>query len=144
EGLIGLYGDGGHWILRENRLFIPFRARYAEDLVASAYRAGVRRVVMLGAGLDTFGLRRPASLAELRVIEVDHPDTQRWKRERVAELELPLPDSLSFVECDFESTSVTAALRGSAFRGDEPAVVIWMGVVYYLAKETVRRALTEL
>jgi methyltransferase (TIGR00027 family) len=144
EGLIGLYANGGHWILQENRLFIPFRARYAEDLVATAYRAGVRQAVVLGAGLDTFGLRRPASLSELRVIEVDHPATQRWKRERLAAIGMPLPDSLSFVECDFESTSVTSALRGTAFRPDQPAVVSWMGVVYYLAKATVSRALAEL
>jgi methyltransferase (TIGR00027 family) len=144
EGLIGLYADGGHWILRENRLFIPFRARYAEELVAEAYRAGVRQLVVLGAGLDTFGLRRPASQPDLRVIEVDHPATQRWKRQRLAELAFPLPDSLSFVECDFETTSVTSALRGTSFRSDAPAVVSWMGVVYYLAKETVSRALAEL
>jgi methyltransferase (TIGR00027 family) len=144
EGLIGLYANGGHWILQENRLFIPFRARYAEDVIATAYRGGVRQVVLLGAGLDTFGLRRPAGLPELHVIEVDHPDTQRWKRQRLAESGLPLPDSLSFVECDFEKTSVTSALRGSAFRAEQPAVVSWMGVVYYLAKETVRRALAEL
>lgn len=144
EGLIGLYADGGHWILQENRLFIPFRARYAEDLVAAAYRSGVRQLVVLGAGLDTFGLRRPASLPELRVIEVDHPATQRWKRERLAEIGLPLPDFLSFVECDFETTSVTSALHSTAFRAEQPAVVTWMGVVYYLAKETVSRALVEL
>jgi methyltransferase (TIGR00027 family) len=144
EGLIGLYANGGHWILQENRLFIPFRARYAEDRVAVAHRAGVRQVVLLGAGLDTFGLRRPANLPELSVIEVDHPATQRWKRQRLAEIEVPLPEHLSFVECDFETTSVTAALRGTAFRAGEPAVVSWMGVVYYLAKETVRRALAEL
>jgi len=144
SGLIGLYSDGGHWILQENRLFMPFRARYAEEVVAAAYRAGVLQAVVLGAGLDTFGLRRPASLSGLRVIEVDHPATQRWKRQRLAELALPLPDHLSFVECDFETTSVTSALRDTAFRADQPAVLIWMGVVYYLSRETVRRALAEL
>jgi len=144
EGLIGMYADQGHWMLRENRLFVPFRARYAEDLVARAYGAGVRQLVVLGAGLDSFGLRRPASLPELRVIEVDHPATQQWKRRRLAELGFPLPDHLSFVECDFETTSVSAALRGASFAADRPAVVSWMGVVYYLAKETARRALAEL
>jgi methyltransferase (TIGR00027 family) len=144
EPLIGLYADGGHWILQENRLFIPFRARYAEEVIAAAYRAGVRQAVLLGAGLDTFGLRRPADLPDLRVIEVDHPATQRWKRQRLAELGLPLPDLLSFVECDFETTPVSSALHGTAFRSNRPAVVSWMGVVYYLAKETVSRALAEL
>jgi len=144
EALIGMYADGGHWILQENRLFVPFRARYAEDLVAEAYRAGVRQLVVLGAGLDSFGLRRPAALSELRVIEVDHPATQRWKKQRLAELGFPLSDLLSFVECDFETASVSSALRGTAFREDQSAVVSWMGVVYYLAKETARRALAEL
>jgi methyltransferase (TIGR00027 family) len=144
EALIAPYADGGHWILRENRLFLPFRGRYAEDRVADAYRVGVRQLVVLGAGLDSFALRRPASLADLRVYEVDHPATQRWKKQRVAELGFPLPDHLAFAECDFETTSVSAALRGTTFRADSPAVVSWMGVVYYLAKETVRRALVEL
>ena len=144
EALIGLYADGGHWMLLENRLFIPFRARYAEDLVADAYRAGVRQLVVLGAGLDSFGLRRPAALAELRVIEVDHPATQRWKKRRLAELGIAPPAFLSFVECDFEKTSVSFALRGTPFRADAPAVVSWMGVVYYLDKQTVTRALAEL
>jgi methyltransferase (TIGR00027 family) len=144
EKLIGLYANGGHWMLQENRLFLPFRARYAEDRVAEAYRAGVRQLVVLGAGLDSFGLRRPAALSELRVIEVDHPATQRWKKQRLAELGVVRPDFLSFVECDFETTSVSAALRGTAFDADAPAVVSWMGVVYYLDRETVRRALAEL
>jgi methyltransferase, putative, TIGR00027 family len=144
ESLIGMYADGVHWMLQENRLFLPFRARYAEDLVADRYRAGVRQLVVLGAGLDSFGLRRPAALSNLRVIEVDHPATQRWKRQRLAELGLAPPAFLSFVECDFATTSVSAALRGTAFRADEPAVVSWMGVVYYLDKPTASRALVEL
>src|SRR4029450_1463385 len=102
--------------------------------------AGVRQAIVLGAGLDTFGLRRPETLSDLGVLEVAPPATQRWKRGRLAELGLPLPDLLSFVECAFETTSVTAALRGTAFRPDRPAVVSWMGVVYYLAKGTVSRA----
>jgi methyltransferase (TIGR00027 family) len=144
EALIGLYADGGHWLLLENRLFLPLRARYAEDRVAEAYRAGITQLVVLGAGLDSFALRRPAALRELSVIEVDHPATQRWKRARLAELGLATPEFLSFVECDFETTSLSEALRGSAFRADAPAVVSWMGVLYYLDPATVRRALAEL
>jgi methyltransferase (TIGR00027 family) len=144
ETLIAAYGDGAPWILLENRLFLPFRARFAETSVADAYTAGVRQLVVLGAGLDSFALRRPAALADLRVFEVDHPATQRWKRRRLAELGEPLPETLSFVECDFEKSSVTSALRGTAFQPDSPAVVSWLGVVYYLTRETVRRALAEL
>lgn len=144
EKLIGSYANEAPWILLENRLFLPFRARYAEELVAQAYREGVRQLVVLGAGLDSFALRRPASLGDLRVYEVDHPATQRWKRNRLSELGDPLPDFLTFVECDFETSSLTTALHTTPFRRDEPAVVSWLGVVYYLNEDTVRRALLEL
>ena len=144
EALIATYADGGPWILLENRLFLAFRGRFGEDLIAEAHRTGVRQLVILGAGLDSFGLRRPASLEDLRVYEVDHPATQGWKKRRLAELGLPLPEELEFVECDFETTSVSSALRGTSFQPKAPAIVSWMGVVYYLEKETVSRALAEL
>jgi methyltransferase (TIGR00027 family) len=144
EGLIALHADGAHWMLLENRRFLPFRGRFAEDLVARAYEGGVRQLVILGAGLDSFALRRPASLADLHVYEVDHPATQAWKRARLAELGIATPPRVSFVACDFEASSVSSALRTTSFRLDRPAVVSWMGVVYYLAKDTVAKALAEL
>lgn len=144
EALIATYADDGPWILLENRLFLAFRGRFGEDMIAEVHRAGVRQLVILGAGLDSFGLRRPASLKDLQVYEVDHPATQRWKKQRLSELGIALPAGLDFVECDFEKSSVSSALRGTRFRADEPAIVSWMGVVYYLEKETVSRALAEL
>jgi methyltransferase (TIGR00027 family) len=144
EALIGMHADGAPWILVENRLFLPFRGRFAEDLVARAYRDDVRQLVILGAGLDSFSLRRPASLSDLHVYEVDHPATQGWKRARLTDLGLALPECVSFAACDFETSSVSSALRTTSFRFDRPAVVSWMGVVYYLPKETVAKALAEL
>jgi len=41
---------------------------------ALAVGRGVRQYVVLGAGFDTFAYRK--SFPELRVFEVDHPDTQ--------------------------------------------------------------------
>ncbi len=143
EALIAMHADGQSWILAENRLFLPFRARFGEDLLARAHAAGVRQLVLLGAGLDTFAFRCPAALADLRIFEVDHPATQGWKRARLAALGIPIPASLRFVECDFETSSISAALGSTDFRSDEPAVVFWMGVVYYLTPEAVETALRE-
>ena len=64
------------------RAFVVARSRYAEDLLARAVAAGVTQYVVLGAGLDTFAHRNP--YPDLRVFEVDHPATQRWKRELLA------------------------------------------------------------
>jgi O-methyltransferase involved in polyketide biosynthesis len=55
--------------------------RVAEDQLRDAVSRGVRQYVILGAGLDTFGYRNP--YPDLRVIEIDHPDTQALKRRRL-------------------------------------------------------------
>jgi len=144
DEIVARYADGAPWILLENRLFLPFRARFAEDVIAQSHARGVRQVVVLGAGLDSLALRLPPALADLSIFEVDHPATQAWKRERLEKSGFALPETLELVACDFETTSVGDALRRSRFRGDAPAVVTWMGVVYYLARETFERALAEL
>src|SRR6185369_5860728 len=63
---------------RAMRAFLVLRSRFAEDGLADAIRRGTRQYVVLGAGLDTFAYRNPHR--GLRVFEVDHPTTQRWKR----------------------------------------------------------------
>src|ERR1700749_2499755 len=64
------------------RAWLVARNRYAEDKLAQAVRQGIRQYVRLGAGLDTFAHRNPHP--GLKVFEVDHPATQRWKRELLA------------------------------------------------------------
>lgn len=144
EALIQSYADGGSWLLTENRLSIPLRARYVEDRLAAAYRNGVRQLVVLGAGLDSYPFRTPTGHSELRIYEVDHPSTQQWKTTRIRELAWTIPESLDFIACDFEQTSVPEALRGSSFDADRPTIVSWMGVTYYLTPETTCRTLTDL
>src|SRR5689334_15600468 len=60
------------------RIFIAARTRFAEDALAVALERGVRQVVVLAAGLDTSAYRN--EWRGVRVFEVDHPDTQAWKR----------------------------------------------------------------
>jgi methyltransferase (TIGR00027 family) len=77
---------------RRMRLFIAVRTRFAEEALASAVERGVRQVVVLGAGLDTYAYRNPFG-DRLRIFEVDHPATQAWKRYRLASASIPLPAS---------------------------------------------------
>lgn len=62
------------------------RNRYAEDELAAAVVRGTRQYVILGAGLDSFAYRCPDLMNQLDVFEVDHPGSQAWKRQRVAEM----------------------------------------------------------
>ena len=64
---------------RRMRLLNAVRTRFAEDALAAAVNQGVRQLVVLGAGLDTYAYRG-ALRDRLRIFEVDHPDTQAWCR----------------------------------------------------------------
>ncbi len=120
------------------------RARYTEDLLEEAVRSGVEQYVVLGAGLDTFALRRSDLLGKLRVLEIDEPMTQAWKRERLAELGREVPAALEFVAIDFESETIADGLARSSYRCDKPAFFSWLGTLPYLSHESIIRTLESL
>jgi len=117
------------------------RSRFVEDELARCVAAGVRQYVLLGAGLDTFAYRNPYSAEGLRVFEVDHPGTQRWKQQLLAEAGIGVPPSLTFVPVDFERDDLGGALRQAGFRADQAACISWMGVTMYLTADAVLRTL---
>lgn len=120
---------------RPMRLFIAARSRFSEQSLAAGVARGVRQVVVLGAGLDTFSLRNPH--AGVRVFEVDYPATQAWKRERLKQAALAEPASLTFVPVDFERQSLADGLAAAGFQADRPAFFQWLGVVPYLTREAI-------
>jgi methyltransferase (TIGR00027 family) len=117
------------------RLFAAARSRIAEDALSRAVERGVRQMVILGAGLDTFALRNPHS--GLEIYEVDHPATQAGKRQRLAEAQIALPPWLVFVPIDFERDDVGEKLVAAGFQQNSPAFFTWLGVVPYLTKEAI-------
>ena len=145
-----ILGDGADTIIEKlsadpaqqrTRIFMAARSRFAEDCLGAAVARGVRQVVILGAGLDTFALRNPYSDLGLRVFEVDHPATQAWKQRRLVETGLAIPASLTFAAIDFESDDLGRGLRDAGFKPDRPAFFIWLGVVPYLGRAAIAATL---
>ena len=123
--------------LRSLRVSIAVRSRYAEDSLREAVRRGVRQYVILGAGLDSFAYRNPFPPAALHVHEIDHPDTQTWKRQRLRDAGIELPQSLTFIPVDFERHTLADAMATGGFDSRQPAFVSWLGVTTYLTRQTV-------
>jgi methyltransferase (TIGR00027 family) len=121
---------------RGMRIFIAVRARFAEDALAAAVERGVRQLVVLGAGLDTYAYRG-ALRNRLRVFEVDHPATQAWKCQRLAEAAIPLPASLTFAPIDFDRETLAEGLAAAGFDAAGQTFFAWLGVVPYLTEEAV-------
>jgi len=125
------------------RAFMVCRARFAEDVLASGVRiSDVSQYLVLGAGLDTFAYRNP--FAGVKVFEVDHPATQAWKRERLEDAGIALPQSMQFVAVDFERQSLREQLLAAGFDPGAPTVTAWLGVVPYLTLEAFRSTVSLL
>ena len=117
------------------RMFIAARHRLTDDKLTAALAQGVRQVVIVGAGLDTTALRQ--ARADVRYFEVDHPATQAFKRERLAEAQLAVPDALTFAPVDFEAQSLADGLAAAGFDATQPAFFVWLGVVPYLTRPAI-------
>lgn len=121
------------------RAFLAARSRIAEDALAKAIRNGTRQYVVLGAGMDTYAYRQ--QVAGLRVFEVDQPATQDWKRMRLTEVGLAVPESLTFVSVDFEQQVLADELERAGLDRAQPTFFSWLGVTPYLTKDAVWRTL---
>src|SRR5262245_17487809 len=126
-----------HALASIGRLFTTARSRIAEDALSEAVEGGIRQIVILGAGLDTFALRSPHGARHIRIYEADNPATQVWKRQRLAEGRLALPPCLVFVPVDFEREDLGEALVGAGFEQNSPAFFSWLGVVPYLTHDAI-------
>jgi methyltransferase (TIGR00027 family) len=97
------------------------------------------QVVILGAGLDGRAWRMP-ELADVTVFEVDHPDSQREKRERAVLLEQAARE-VRFVPVDFTRDRLEDALASAGHDPARQTTWVWEGVVMYLERADIKATL---
>lgn len=123
---------------------IIVRTRHAEDALAAAVEGGVRQYVIVGAGMDSFALRRPAFAGDLEIFEIDHPATQEFKQRRLRDCGVALPDRLHFIAADLSAEPLGSALERSSFSQGELSFFSWLGVTSYLTREANLATLREI
>jgi methyltransferase (TIGR00027 family) len=126
--------------LPEASAYFALRHRFSEELLTAAASRGVRQVVLLGAGLDSFALRHPELVRDLDFFEVDHPNTQGWKLERIAALGLAKPD-IHYLAIDFQSEDLEDVLRTGGVDFVQPIFFSWLGVTQYIDRAAAMRTL---
>jgi methyltransferase (TIGR00027 family) len=120
------------------------RSRYAEDVLHRAIGNGATQYVLVGAGFDSFALRRTPAHGDVNVFEIDFPATQQLKLARLAECGIPRPKKISYLPADFSRADLTEVLSRTDYRKSERSVFSWLGVAMYLGDETNRLALTDI
>ena len=119
------------------------RKRLIESLAEEAIAQGTRQVVVLGAGFDTVSLRLAERHPECRVLEVDHPATQRAKRSILEHTTLPT-EGCRFLPADLGREELHSVLEACPDHDpDRPTLFIIEGVTMYLQEPAIRKILEE-
>lgn len=118
---------------------ILLRGRYFEQVLEQGWLDGARQAVLIGAGYDSTAIRL-TGLAGMRYYEVDQPATQQRKKEVLRSLGADL-SAVRFLPVDLEQDTLADALSGSDFSPAEPCVMSWLGVSYYLTRESFDRTM---
>ena len=122
-------------------VYMQVRTRLIDDAVRGFVASGGRQVIVLGAGYDCRALRLP-ELAGARVIEVDHPATQRHKREVLDRMAVSSPSH--YLAWDFEThpmDDLPGALADAGLDAAAPTLTIWEGVTMYLTEAAIEASL---
>ena len=116
------------------RLVHAVRARVAEDMAVRGIDEGRRDYVILGAGLDSFSWRHPRA-GELTVWEIDHPNTQEWKRAALRRIGKDDMAHVRYISVDLTSKRLANV--------DLPMTATWnwLGVTMYLSKPDINDVL---
>ncbi len=116
-----------------------FRKRLIADKVSYALSAGVKQVIVLGAGLDTLAIRMAPQHPTVQFFEIDLPNTQRTKTGILSHIHYPIPLNCTFIEADLAQTTLALVLHNiPTFEADAPTLVILEGVLMYLTESEVK------
>jgi methyltransferase (TIGR00027 family) len=118
--------------------------RYAEDEVERCIASGISQYLVLGAGLDSFALRRADLRHAVTVFEVDHPDMQALKRRRIEEATEEPAMLPGFIAVDFECDKLSEKITASDFDTSRKSVVSWLNTIHYLTEDATASTLAEL
>jgi methyltransferase (TIGR00027 family) len=118
------------------------RTRVFDELTLTAAGEGAKQVVVLGAGGDSRPYRFRRELEQVRVFEVDHPETGAWKQACVRRMLGRLPDHVRYVPLHFGSEVLAGALAAAGFDSRLRTFFLWEGVTMYLRREGVDATLS--
>jgi len=144
DGSLNLSREDTESIIREYFAPIPLsRIHFNESrLEEFAAENGKIQYVICGAGSDTFAFRNTND--DIEVYEIDHPDTQRYKLEKIRELEWIKRRNVHYVSVDFERERMCDKLLDAGFDPKKKTFFSILGVTYYLTLDVFTDTLRQM
>jgi methyltransferase (TIGR00027 family) len=122
--------------------WVMVRHRYIDDTIRDAVRAGIKQLVVVGAGYDTRVFRLP-ELKGVRILEIDHPATQHAKLSVVRQVFHEPPGNITYVPVDVTTADFGSILKSNA-AADVKTLVILEGFLWYLEANFAERLLRSI
>lgn len=119
---------------------IVARVKCFDDFVEKSIDGGIEQIVALGAGYDTRAYRIEG-LKNVKVFEVDYPDTQRFKIEKLKEIFGSVPEHVAFVPVDFEKETFDQELFDKGYDKFLKTLFILEGLTMYIPQDAVAETL---
>lgn len=119
-------------IMQLTRFSFILRNRIVEDMLKAKFNDTLNQFVILGAGLDTFAYRQPDWAKHFQIIEIDHPNSQKFKKNHLQKANIAVPKNVTFYPIDFELTSLNDGLKDVHFNTNTRSFFSWIGVTQYL------------
>ena len=127
-----------------NRMFpgvqnsIIARVRYFDDCVKEAARVGLEQLVILGAGYDTRAYRIDGIKENVKVFEIDHPDTQSRKTAIIRDIFGTLPEHVTYLPINVERKNFARQLKQSGYSKQKKTLFVLEGLAYYIDEDAVK------
>ncbi len=131
----------GHPEVQSAVMTLLVRTKFVDEKLKQAIADGATQVVIMGAGWDTRAHRFTELLKHARVFEIDKPDTQNWKRQRVAAAIGKDPANLTYLPIDFRHQTLAEVLAAGGYDPKQKTFFLWEGVTMYLPEAAVRDTL---
>ena len=132
-GLLKLWEEAAPGVMGS----VLVRSRFIDDYLHSCLDAGVRQIVILGAGYDSRAYRLPGLREGVSVFEIDRPGVLTRKKTVLKKVLTELPGHVAFIELDFLSEDPIPAMMHDGYDPTLKSLFIMEGLTYYLTGEAV-------
>ena len=117
--------------------YLIARTKYIDAVFENAAENGIKQILIFGAGYDSRGIRFYNKEKEIRVFELDAPETQKAKVRLLKKRGILFDRNLVFIPIDFNKESLRDKLIESGFDRNKKSLFILEGLTMYLDSEAV-------
>lgn len=108
------------------------RTKHFDALLLNELKAGVKQVVIMGAGFDTRAYRFHKEYPKVKFFEVDLPAMSEIKKRMVRDISAEFPANVVFAPIDFNTQDLGQVLASLGYQKNLKTLFLWEGVTMYL------------